>query len=39
MLIKLSRKENPCIQLTDMQIGTATVENNTEFPQKLKTTI
>ena len=30
------RKGNPCALLVGMQIGTATVENSMELPQKVK---
>ena len=36
MLVRMWRKGNPCALLVGMQTGEATVENNMEFPQKLK---
>ena len=36
MLERMRRKGNPSALLVGMQTGAATVENNMEFPQKLK---
>lgn len=36
MLLKMWRKENPCVLLVGMLIGVATVENSTKVPWKLK---
>ena len=36
MLAKMWKKGNPCTLLVGMWIGTATVENSTEVPQKTK---
>ena len=30
------RRQNPCAQWAGMGIGTATIENSTEVPQKIK---
>ena len=36
VLVRIWRKWNPSVLLVGMQTGEATVENSTEFPQKLK---
>ena len=36
MLVRMWRKGNPCALLVGMHAGTATVQNNMEFPQKTK---
>ena len=35
-LVRMWRKGNPFALLVGMYIGAATVENSTEFPQKIK---
>ena len=36
MLERMWKKGNPLTQLVGMQVGTATLENNVEVPQKVK---
>ena len=36
MLTSMWRKENTCVLLVGMSIGTDTRENSLEFPQKVK---
>ena len=38
MLARMWRKGNPCALLVEMYIGTATMENSMEVPQKIKNT-
>ena len=38
MLEKMWRKDDPCILLKEMSVGTATMENSKEVLQKLKIT-
>ena len=37
--VRMWRKENPHVLLVGMQTGAAILENNMEFPQKIKNTV